>query len=84
MPEENRREKLAKAGDKGDTYASNLGMVHRQKAAMSNLEFFFVDEASMLPGRVFNLIDTKLRELKQALWRSPWWHAIRCGHCLYH
>jgi hypothetical protein len=33
---------------------------------MSNLEFLFVDEVSMLHERVFNLTDTKLGELKQA------------------
>jgi hypothetical protein len=33
---------------------------------MSNLEFPFVDEISMLNGRVFNMIDAKLHGLKQA------------------
>jgi hypothetical protein len=51
---------------KGDNYLSNLRITNRQAAAMSNLEFLFIDEASMLNGRVFNLVDAKLRELKQA------------------
>jgi hypothetical protein len=33
---------------------------------MSNLEFLFADEVSILNGTVFNLIDAKLGELKQA------------------
>jgi hypothetical protein len=33
---------------------------------MSDLQFLFVDEISVLNGRVFNLIDAKHRKLKQA------------------
>jgi hypothetical protein len=51
---------------KGDNYLSNLRITNNQGAAMSNLEFLFLDEISMLNGRVVNLIDAKLRELKHA------------------
>jgi hypothetical protein len=55
---------------KGDNYLSNLRITNRQGIAKSNLEFLFVDEVSMLNGKVFNLIDAKLRELKQARFGS--------------
>jgi hypothetical protein len=53
-------------GQNGDNFLSNLRITSRQGAVMSNLEFLFVDEISMLHGKVFNLIDTKLCELKPA------------------
>jgi hypothetical protein len=55
---------------KGDNYLSNLHTTNREGIAMSNLEFLFVEEVSMLHRRVFNLIDAKLRELKQARFGS--------------
>jgi hypothetical protein len=51
---------------KGDNYLSNLRITTLQGAAMSNLQFLFVDEVSMLNGKIFNLIDAKLREINQA------------------
>jgi energy-coupling factor transporter ATP-binding protein EcfA2 len=55
---------------KGDNFLSNLRITNRQGVAMSNLEFLFFNEVSILNGRAFNLIDAKLRDLKQARFGS--------------
>ena len=48
----------------GEKHMSSLDIADKQGAAISTTEFLFVDEITMLPGKVFDVVNTKLRALK--------------------